>query len=777
MGSNHLSSHLYGILLVSAIALISNVCAIPAVKAIQPSFSTPHRALRDISHNSWNTLRTTTSPAEIEDTYESRALDLSGVKNLFNTGGQHMKNLAERAKLKFSPTSQQKTDNLFIKYKVSSVTMESNFLESEHFVKWANSVTKVYNKDPDSAYMAMAFKLISYYDDYSIARLLATASEGQTKTMAKRLEEGLYKNWIAQEKAADDVFALLKLDKEGVKVAESPVWNTWALYLKRVDEKTPDELMFKVLMKYYDDESLARILSTWKEDPKFFVHAGKFEKMQHAIWIDNKKNANDIFNILKLDMDGDELLKAPLLHTWVSYVKTLNKDPYEILLLKLAKTHDDESIASMLRTANAHWRTQSLAFKLAKVQSNNWQRNNYNVEDVFKLLKLQVENGDFLKSPLLNTWMSYATKLNEDPYQFMLSKLANRYGNVDFAKTLVAAKIHHKSAEIAEKLEKIQFQIWQKKHYTADDVFKLLRLDQDPDGILKNSALSFWVSYVNTLRKDPDKLLFSFLQQHYSDDGKLMNILLAAKNNYVAEGIAQRMMDLQLKNFLSKGTNAGEMFKLLRLNQEREKLFENPSIFTWAAYVAMLKTNPDETMFSVLKKYYDDAALTTMVEKAKATGSWTTSIATKLEQEIWISQGKTNEAIFQFLKLGKKEDDILETPEFVTWMEYVMKRNKMSKKPNEFVIVSELLQYFSHEKLARVIVRSLERTSGETLERIRTIQKQQFEVWLRQRMKADDVEKMVSGSMRAAKVVDDFIDYSKGWSPPKLVSHAGAGRV
>ncbi|KAE8951967.1 hypothetical protein PF010_g32987 [Phytophthora fragariae] len=76
--------------------------------------------------------------------------------------------------------------------------------------------------------------------------LVAAKEAPTTRNLAAQLEEVQLANWLTSKKTADDVFKLLKLDDEGAKLFDTPVFSTWVSYASKLDEKNPDELMFSV---------------------------------------------------------------------------------------------------------------------------------------------------------------------------------------------------------------------------------------------------------------------------------------------------------------------------------------------------------------------------------------------------------------------------------------------------------------------------------------------------------------------------------------------------
>lgn len=122
-------------------------------------------------------------------------------------------------------------------------------------------------------------------------------------------------------------------------------------------------------MSYKDDAVLAKMFAAAKESSSTKAIAGKLEQAQMTDWLRNEKSADDVFKLLKLNDDVDNLLTNPLLSNWVAYVEKLNENPYAILLGKLKSsklTATDNKLVEMIMKAKAvqvpllvNWRQHS----------------------------------------------------------------------------------------------------------------------------------------------------------------------------------------------------------------------------------------------------------------------------------------------------------------------------------------------------------------------------------------------------------------------------------
>ncbi|KAG6966348.1 hypothetical protein JG687_00004890 [Phytophthora cactorum] len=272
-------------------------------------------------------------------------------------------------------------------------------------------------------------------------------------------------------------------------------------------------------------------------------------------------------------------MRLPHIKRGASVTKAYKKNPgmgRSAMFSTLIAHYGDETLTRLLVEAHQVSKTKNIAQQLEIIQLDNWLTQKTTADDVYSLLKLNANEGNLLQNPLLNTWISYIQK------------------------------------NIAKKVERAQLVNWLSNGKTVDDAITLLRLNTGEGGeLLKNPALSTWFSYVKMTKQNPDELLFLKLKTRFSDE-ELVTMIAVTRDAKVwiyLEGLAR----VQLKNWLRKDKTADDIFNVLKLNKEGDTLFESP-----------------------MTKYYGNERLETMFARAKDSAT-TTSLASKLEQEMWMS--------------------------------------------------------------------------------------------------------------------------------------------
>ncbi|ETP23892.1 hypothetical protein F441_03050 [Phytophthora nicotianae CJ01A1] len=459
--------------------------------------------------------------------------------------------------------------------------------------------------------------------------------------------------------------------------------------------------------------------------------------IKHRLTSNNQIATDKLFARLNVGAAESKLFESAPYQQWVQSVTTAYKNTPgmgEAAMFSTLTTHyGDEVLAKLLLKRNKFPR-RGIAEQFQALQIDNWIAKDQKADDIYALLKLSVADDALLKNPLMNTWI-YVTRLGkEDPYDLLLLKLKTRYDEAELAHLLIAAKADNSAESVAKKVEQAQLKNWLTGGKTEDDAFNLLRLSID-DGyeILKNPALSTWNSYVKMLKHNPDELLFLKLKRQFSD-----------------YEIAK------LDSWVKLDKTADDIFNVLKLNKEGDKLFESPVLSYWVAFVMKGdKENADELMYSVMKKYYGDDMLEKLFARVKGSAS-TKRLASKLEQEMWMSHGKTEDDIFNYLKLGEKGDGIFKDPALT---------EQTQRKPDEFAVISALEKHFDYVDLARKLgyAEHQAKMKGDTVEIVTSLQNLQFKQWMTEKgLDPNRVGRLLIKSpldTRNNRVLLDFYDF------------------
>ncbi|GMF27847.1 unnamed protein product [Phytophthora fragariaefolia] len=457
-------------------------------------------------------------------------------------------------------------------------------------------------------------------------------------------------NWAEAKKSPNGVFTRLKLDKAGTQLFDHSDFNVWAAYTRMVVQNNPEEAMIKILAARYTDEVLCNMIVASKKSPAMESIATKLESEQLRSWLAARKSPDEMFQILKLNKAGDDLLSNPLLPTWTAYMKLSNKESniaQTSLIPTMTKYNGDGGVSRIIEAAKKVPGLQNTAKRLEAEQLQLWLKKKRTPDDVFTLLSLDRLGVDLLASPQFTTWTKYINYYNTenlDEKTTVLAKLMVHFDDEELTPILAAARMVTSTEATAAKLQAEQFKNWlsREEPVLPKDAFKFFQLNNAGDDLLTNPQFTMWLKYTdayNIRNIDHTETPIAVLRAHYADDARLANMILAAKKTPSLQTTAKR-----LENDLFKGwanmdpsfNKPDDVFMSLKLNRAGDKVFESP---LWSYYIEYLnrynKANPGkkQDMMNALSRGYDDENLAKILVAAKEVPS-TKTLATKVEDDM-----------------------------------------------------------------------------------------------------------------------------------------------
>ncbi|ETN04068.1 hypothetical protein PPTG_23692 [Phytophthora nicotianae INRA-310] len=293
-------------------------------------------------------------------------------------------------------------------------------------------------------------------------------------------------------------------------------------------------------------------------------------------------------------------------------------------------------------------------------------------DDVFKLFTLDKAADRLLASPHWDEWISYMkrfNKVNPTKRTTVIDTLTKHYGDKGLARIIEAAKQVRATAGLAKRVQTEQIQRWLLAGETPESIFTLLKLDDAGESLFTQSQVVTWAKFLDDFNKaDPTSAttLFSFLKSRYDED-VFVKMLIAAKNVPSTEKIAIRIQAEQTALWLKNKKEPADIFKLLKLQDTKLPLLENPLFIAW------------------------DDVLAEMILKASKFPS-TSDIAKRLfteQMRNWYINKFAPDDVFKLLKLDQIEIPLFESSMFRVWTKF---RNYYSDlRPTEDVSLLTVL--------------------------------------------------------------------------------------
>ncbi|OWZ01013.1 Avirulence (Avh) protein [Phytophthora megakarya] len=439
-------------------------------------------------------------------------------------------------------------------------------------------------------------------------------------------------------------------------------------------------------------------------DPPTLKLATKLEMDQMQHWLTTRKDPDEVFQLLQLNMAGSNIFEKAAFPTWVKYVDDLNskypEDP-TWMYTTLAKYVNDNVLFQMTYVAKKSENTKAIATKVEDEWFQSGLQNRKTPAKALLNLELGTTADSGLESSLLSTWARYTEVFGRrypEEKSTMIETLTKNFDDFDVTKILHIAKTEELTNPLATKLEAAQLKLWLNSGKSTDDIFKLLKLDQDINdySFQDKILLSTWVSYLDLfITKHPDKkdVLFSALEFRLNDR-PFNEIISMAKKFSSLESTAIRIQNSQFPSFLASNKSPRNVFTLLRLADEGDDILGTPVFQMWMKYVEDFnKRNParKESWFNPIRIECEWGGIR-MIDKAMQNPS-TVDIGKKLEREwlnYWLDEGNTPEVVFRWLNLVKAGGRALADRKFKTWTSYL---DEFSKKyPTEAITVIDGLR-------------------------------------------------------------------------------------
>ncbi|KAG1704926.1 hypothetical protein DVH05_004953 [Phytophthora capsici] len=417
-----------------------------------------------------------------------------------------------------------KADKLFSKH-VGKTT--SNLFDTNAFGAWFVAVKMAYKKNPAKANVDMISSLTVRYGDEGLAKMLATTSDD---TIIREMKAIQLNNWQQDKRSVENVYKLLKLDKEQDKLLENPLMATWLAYATKLDNENPYTAVFSTLNTRYNGKDFATMLLNGKEFDDSVVVAEKLETLLMKSWQREDKSVVDVYKLLNLDKEGDQFFQHPLFETLLRYATVVDRK-YSFLgvFSHLQLRYNDEKLTELF-LAMRNWGPRNvLTDQLEHLLLTTWQKEGKTLDQVFKLLKLDKELNRLFNSKLLSTWVSYVVKVETNPYNVVFSRLKRTYGEKTLTSLIIQARDKPATFALADELEKILIHEWVKAKYTVRDAFVRLKLNSEGEEVFESLAFSTWVSYVREVeRGNADETVVAVLREQFGD-ADLPRIIAKAK--------------------------------------------------------------------------------------------------------------------------------------------------------------------------------------------------------------------------------------------------------
>ncbi|KAF4133361.1 hypothetical protein GN958_ATG17482 [Phytophthora infestans] len=329
------------------------------------------------------------------------------------------------------------------------------------------------------------------------------------------------------------------------------------------------------------------------------------------------------------------------------------------------------------------WLTSS---KVTPVKLKNWLNKRKSADSVFRLMGLATTGSHLLFDRRFSAWLQYVEDLSKISNKKLsaISTLTSKYSDDALYKLIEKAKLTPQTESLATKLEAEHIQHW-------------VAVRKDPDEVkyvddLNDAGTSQVTSMIPTLRK------------HYSDRA-LFDMAESAKHVDETNSLATKLENALVQSWGSSRKAPKNALVELDLDTTTFGVLKNPMFNSWVKFVkAYDAKNPDKTMIETLTSQFGDDLVSKMLAAVKSE-EVTQNMAVKLESaqpEMWRSNGKSVDDVFELLKLSRTKGDFSHNPLLTSWVSYM--NTIVTATPNKMsTLFLELESRFTDRSLLQIL--------------------------------------------------------------------------
>ncbi|KAG1694403.1 hypothetical protein DVH05_021483 [Phytophthora capsici] len=198
-----------------------------------------------------------------------------------------------------------------------------------------------------------------------------------TNAISSTVTKGKMKLWLAKGEDADDALKLFNLDNGIEKLRDATNFNTYASYVRQYNAQNPDHevsMLAAIAARYGDDEA-AKLLHTMTRHASTQAVATKLSQEQVDLWMAAKKTPKEVFALLKLNQNVDDLLSSPALYSMDDFLNAYNrqhKNQHTSLMKVVLGSYDNAKVAKALQDGLESASTKSRAWELKERQFDDW---------------------------------------------------------------------------------------------------------------------------------------------------------------------------------------------------------------------------------------------------------------------------------------------------------------------------------------------------------------------------------------------------------------------
>ncbi|POM75648.1 Avirulence protein (Avh) [Phytophthora palmivora] len=289
--------------------------------------------------------------------------------------------------------------------------------------------------------------LQKHYSDNALSQVvIAMMKVPSTEKLAVDLQKQQIRLWLDKLESPENVFKLLMLDKGADNLLANPQFKVWTGYALEFQKHAKGTQMIDTLMKNYTPQNMATVINTAKKNPNTkrmaqyvqsellgkwaaenkpladvlkllgtsadevklvkTLYTAKVEKIKEAqkqqirVWLDKMVPPENVFKILKLDKEADNLLTNPQLKVWIEYASKFKDhaqgNPFATqsnMIDTLMRNYNAKDLATIINTAKKNPNTKRVAEDIQDELIGKWVLDGKPLTYVSKMLGTSKEEA------------------------------------------------------------------------------------------------------------------------------------------------------------------------------------------------------------------------------------------------------------------------------------------------------------------------------------------------------------------------------------------------
>ncbi|RMX62412.1 hypothetical protein DD238_008552 [Peronospora effusa] len=531
-------------------------------------------------------------------------------------------------------------------------------------------------------------------DDVPVHRSLQNGTDTSEEERVFKLDEVMQiaKLSITPKLGKEDSFEFLRLHEKSELDPNDKLYKAWIRHVVQ----HPDSISAPFLKGLSNSGKSKIHLQIIEDLEKTDVSKQVLDSLKSELintW-ENDKTASldDVFTALKLDKAGDKLIDDPNYKIWLLVAL---KKPDSVPNLAIKTVLKNYGIAGLLEMFEYFSKRESVLIALDSAIMNVWRAKKTSVDDAFTELKLDKAGNKLLEDPRFITWFQYANEETGSVPNLAIKTVSEHNGDVGLLTMLEAFfDEENTSKAVMTTLESALMDLWKKKGMSMNNVFKLLKLDQKGDNLLRDKLLKeyefgIWLKYAAKESHNLQESTIKMVLERYGDVDllKMLKVFADAKASKTA---LTRLESALVASWKVKKLSLVDVFKLLKLKQRTgDSLHENLLREIWLRYRNKNASKQDVAGENPLHDSVENPSHL---------------------------DGKSADDAFTALDLDKAGDKLFSDPQFEEWFQFVAKgtgtlpesaAKTVSKHYNDEDLL-KMFEAFANAKASDAVMTTLE---------------------------------------------------------------------